>query len=164
MSDQNFPDATSNDPYGQSGSTGSTGSTPYGASQPAGSVPPPPPYQGQGDAGYGQVPPAPGYGQPMGAPPKNYLVWAILSTIFCCWPLGIPAIVFAARVNGKWMQGDHAGAIDASNKAKKFALWATIAGIVVAIGYGILAALGTFSDAATPSVTPTAFGLTTFGI
>ena len=31
----------------------------------------------------------------------NYLVQAILTTIFCCLPFGIVAIVFAAQVNGK---------------------------------------------------------------
>ena len=48
----------------------------------------------------------------------NYLVPAILVTIFCCWPFGIPAIVFAAKVDGMVSRGDIAGAIDASNKAK----------------------------------------------
>ena len=31
--------------------------------------------------------------------PPNYLVWAILSTLCCCQPLGIVAIIFAANVN-----------------------------------------------------------------
>jgi len=48
----------------------------------------------------------------------NYLVQAILVTICCCLPLGIPAIVFAAQVNSKLLAGDMAGAQDASNKAK----------------------------------------------
>ncbi len=78
----------------------------------------------------GQTPAAPipysgpqtGYG-PGSAPPPNYLVWAILSTIFCCWPLGIPAIVFAAQVNSKFQAGNYAEALQASQKAK---LWCWI--------------------------------------
>jgi hypothetical protein len=64
---------------------------------------------------------------PTGALPPgtvpNYLVQAILVTIFCCLPFGIAAIVFAAQVNGKLAAGDMAGAVAASNKAK---LWSWI--------------------------------------
>lgn len=49
----------------------------------------------------------------------NYLVLAIIS-LFCCTPLGIVAIIFAAQVNGKVAAGDIAGATDASKKAKMF--------------------------------------------
>jgi len=69
------------------------------------------------------------------APPPNYLVWAILSTIFCFLPLGIASIVFAAQVNSKWATGDVAGAQRASELAKKLTIWAVVVG---AIGYVIL--------------------------
>ena len=59
----------------------------------------------------------------------NYMVPAIIS-IFCCWPLAIPAIIFAAQVNGKVAAGDVAGAQDASKKAKMFSF--------IAIGLGLL--------------------------
>ena len=49
----------------------------------------------------------------------NYLVLAIIS-LFCCTPLGIVAIIFAAQVNGKVATGDIAGATDSSKKAKMF--------------------------------------------
>lgn len=48
----------------------------------------------------------------------NYLAQAILVTIFCCLPFGIPAIVFAAQVNGKLTAGDYEGAKESSRKAK----------------------------------------------
>jgi Interferon-induced transmembrane protein/zinc-ribbon domain len=48
----------------------------------------------------------------------NYLIFAILATVFCCLPAGIPAIVFAAQVNGKLQAGDLAGAQAASRNAK----------------------------------------------
>ena len=93
--------------------------------------------------GYGSAPPPPpggGYGAPggHGAPPPNYLVWSILTTLFCCLPLGIVSIVFAAQVNSKWSAGDVAGAQESSAKAKKFAIWSAIAGVVVGILYVVL--------------------------
>src|SRR5436309_6780921 len=59
----------------------------------------------------------------------NYLVIAILS-IFCCWPLAIPAIIFATQVNSKVATGDIAGAQESSQKAKKFAMIGIIVGAV----------------------------------
>lgn len=53
----------------------------------------------------------------------NHLVWAILSTLFCCLPLGIVSIVYAAKVDGLRAAGDIAGARTASDKAKFWAWW-----------------------------------------
>ena len=72
----------------------------------------------------------------------NYLVQSILVTLFCCLPLGIPAIVFAAQVNGKVQSGDIPGALAASKNAK---LWCWISfglGLLVAIGYIVLIIIG----------------------
>lgn len=55
---------------------------------------------------------------PPGATVPNYLVFAILTTVFCCLPTGIVAIVYAAQVNGKLQAGDLAGAQMASRNAK----------------------------------------------
>lgn len=68
----------------------------------------------------------------------NNLVWAILATLFCCLPGGIVSIVYAAQVNGKLAAGDIAGAQDSSEKAKKWAIYSAIAGIVVGILYAVL--------------------------
>jgi predicted secreted protein len=72
-------------------------------------------------------------------------VWAILSTLFCCLPLGIASIVFAAQVNSKWAAGDVAGAHESSKKARQFALWGTIIGVVLAVLYLILVVVGAAS-------------------
>jgi hypothetical protein len=61
---------------------------------------------------------------PPGTTVPNYLVFAILTTVLCCVPAGIPAIVYAAQVNGKLQVGDLAGARAASNNAK---LWCWVA-------------------------------------
>jgi Interferon-induced transmembrane protein/zinc-ribbon domain len=84
---------------------------------------------------------------PPGATVPNYLAFAILSTILCCIPAGIPAIVYSSQVNSKLMAGDLAGAQAASSNAK---LWcwisfgiglATMALFVLAGVLGILAGL-----------------------
>jgi len=69
--------------------------------------------------------------------PNNYLVLSILSTIFCCWPLGIPAIIHASNVNSKFAEGDYAGAREASRKAKNWTIWSAIAALLVWIFYFI---------------------------
>mgnify|MGYP002626571467 CR=1 FL=1 len=69
--------------------------------------------------------------------PKNYLVWAILSTLFCCLPLGVVSIVYAAKVDGLYQSGDYDGAEDAAEKAKNYATYSAIAGIVVSVLYAI---------------------------
>ena len=51
----------------------------------------------------------------------NYLVQAILCTLFCCLPAGIVSIVYAAQVNSKLAVGDRMGAIQSSENAKKWA-------------------------------------------
>lgn len=56
----------------------------------------------------------------------NHLVWAILTTLFCCLPLGIVSIVFAAQVNTKLAVGDLAGAQQSSDKAKQWAIWSVV--------------------------------------
>ena len=104
------------DPYG-----GQYGGDQYGGGQ----------YGGQYGGGHNPG----GFGGPPGPPPENNLVWAILSTLFCCLPLGIVAIVKAANVNSLWAAGQFQQAQQASQDAKKFALWGAIAGVVVGVLY-----------------------------
>jgi Interferon-induced transmembrane protein len=79
--------------------------------------------------------PPPGTGTPASVP--NYLVPAIIS-IFCCFPLGIVAVIFAAQVNGKVAAGDTAGALDASKKAKMFSYIAIGLGLALMLCYVLL--------------------------
>lgn len=83
--------------------------------------------------------------------PETYLVKAILVTIFCCWPLGIPAIINAAGVNNAFSAGNFALAQEKSEKAKKWSNIALIAGLVyvglcliVGIVAGIISAVASF--------------------
>ena len=101
--------------------------------------PPPPPPSG----GSPPPPPPPNYGgewqQPAGPKPPNYLVWAILSTLFCCLPFGIVSIVFAAQVDSKYNAGNHAGAVEASNNAKKWAIISAVVALALTALWVVLA-------------------------
>ena len=75
----------------------------------------------------------------------NYLVQAILVTIFCCLPLGVVAIVYAAQVDGKLAARDYVGARSDSETARKWC-WAAflcsaipVAIWLVLVGIGLLA-------------------------
>ena len=86
----------------------------------------------------------PGY-QPAAAVP-NYLVFAILSTVFCCLPTGIVSIIYAAQVNTKVAAGDMAGATQASNNAKLWALISFGLGLLSIVSWGSLALLGVLGN------------------
>ena len=102
---------------------------------PGGDVPPPPPppppggFSGGGGA-YGGPPPGGGYGAAQ-EKINNYLVPAILATLFCCLPTGIVAIIMAAQVNSKLATGDVAGARQSAKNAKTWTF--------VSVGLGLLA-------------------------
>ena len=70
--------------------------------------------------------------------PKNYLVEAILVTIFCCQPFGIVSIVYASQVNSKYASGDYEGAQISSKNAKKWMTWAIVTGLIISVGFLIL--------------------------
>ena len=82
---------------------------------------------------------------PPGATVQNYLVFAILATVFCCLPAGIPAIIYAAHVNSKLQAGDLAGAQAASNNAKMWCLISLGLGLGSIVLYGVLIMAGVLS-------------------
>ncbi|WP_019137285.1 CD225/dispanin family protein [Cellulomonas massiliensis] len=149
--------STPNDPqnpYGSPQEPGSSGEQPPQAPQYGSPQPPQYGAPQYGGSQYGPPPsaspyPAGGYQQPAGPPPNNYLVWAILSTVLCCLPLGIASIVFSTQVNSKWQMGDVAGAQASADKAKKFAIWSAIAGVVVGGIYLALVFAGVLSQSST---------------
>lgn len=70
----------------------------------------------------------------------SHLAWAILATLLCCLPLGVPAIVFAAQVNGKLAAGDYQSAVKASRNAKTWCWVAFATGLVIML-IGMLSAI-----------------------
>ncbi len=76
----------------------------------------------------------------------NYLVQAIMTTVCCCVPFGIVAIVYAAQVNSKILTQDLEGARNYSRMAK---IWSWVAfgcGLVGGILYLLLTVLGAALD------------------
>lgn len=73
--------------------------------------------------------------QPVGPKPNNYLVWSILTTIFCCLPLGIWCIVCSSKVNKEWDKGNYVGAKEASSRAKTWIIVSAILGLVANVVY-----------------------------
>ena len=87
---------------------------------------------------------------PPGTTVPNYLVFAIISTVLCCLPTGIAAIVYAAQVNGKLQAGDIAGAQLASKNAKMWC-WVSVGlGLGVGVIYGLLIAAGIMTGISHP--------------
>lgn len=67
--------------------------------------------------------------------PNNFLVWAILSTLFCCLPFGIVSIVYASKVDGLWYAGDYTGAQDAASKARTWFWWSFGSALLIWLVY-----------------------------
>ena len=61
-------------------------------------------------------------------PPTN-LVWAIITTVLCCIPAGIVAIVYAIKVQNKYREGD----IEGAKRASEVGAWWCIAAIILGI-------------------------------
>ena len=85
------------------------------------------------------------YQQPMPERPSTHLGLAITTTVLCCVPLGIPAIVYATKVNNMYNEGNYTGAQNASSKAKSFSIWGMVLGFIFQI---ILYAIYFFAIAA----------------
>ncbi|MEU3453258.1 CD225/dispanin family protein [Micromonospora sp. NPDC006766] len=71
----------------------------------------------------------PGYPQQQPAQIDNNMTMSIVA-IFLFWPLAIPAIMNASKVNPLLQQGDYAGAQAAAAESKKWSKLALIIGLV----------------------------------
>lgn len=67
--------------------------------------------------------------------PDNHLVWAILSTVFCCLPTGIASIIYASKVNEAYARGEYEEAKKAAKNAKMWALIGAGSSIIIIIIY-----------------------------
>ena len=125
-----------------------------GGQQPAWQGGQQPAWQGQPPAGW----PGPQSGYPGQREPDNYLVWAILSTVLCCLPLGIVSIVYSTKVSGLWAQGRYGEAQAASDNAKKWAIISAVVGVVAyVIGVILWFVLFAVAVSTIPSTTSTTY-------
>lgn len=85
--------------------------------------------------------------QPGQAQVDNNMTMSIVS-IFLFWPLAIPAIINASKVNTLLQQGDIAGAQAAAAESKKWSKLAIIIGLI-AWGVALLCCIGQFTFLAT---------------
>lgn len=74
----------------------------------------------------------PGTREPM---PPTYMVWAVLSTVCCCLPLGVVAILFSAQVSTRYYARDYEGARTASRRAEIWIIASIVMGVVGTILY-----------------------------
>lgn len=95
------------------------------------------PSQGYGQQGYynpnfGQQ----GYGyQNQVQKPQNWLWLGICVTILCCLPFGIVSIVYGARVDSLWAQGNYQEAINSSKYAKLWGIAGACTSLIAYIFY-----------------------------
>jgi hypothetical protein len=74
--------------------------------------------------------------------PKNWLVESILCTVFCCMPFGIAGIVYAAKVDSYYNNGDYRAAQQASDDAKKWTMVSLWLGLGFVVIYFIFMVMG----------------------
>jgi hypothetical protein len=85
----------------------------------------------------------PGYYQGQQPQIDNNMTMSIVS-IFLFWPLAIPAIINAAKVNPALQQGDYAGAQAAAAESKKWSKLAIIVGLCL-LGLTLVCCIGIFA-------------------
>jgi len=71
----------------------------------------------------------------------NYLVWSILTTVFCCLPGGIAAIIYSSKVNTALALGDYTAALEASKKAKMWNIIGLCVGLVFTVIYSLVSVI-----------------------
>lgn len=97
------------------------------------------PYNMNYAQGNGQMPPMP--------KPENNLFLAIFTTVCCCLPAGIYAIIKANDVNNLYAMGRYQEAQAAAGEAKKWSIIGIVTGIILSAIYGVsMTALGVFSN------------------
>jgi len=70
--------------------------------------------------------------------PENNLVLAIFTTVCCCLPIGIYAIIRASKVNSLYAAQQYEEAQKAADDAKKWSLIGIGVGFVVNVIWGIV--------------------------
>lgn len=78
--------------------------------------------------------------------PNNYMALAIFTTICCCLPLGIVAIVKASKVNEYFALRQYELAQKAADEAKKWSVIGIVLGLICQIIYWVAFGASTLSQ------------------
>lgn len=70
--------------------------------------------------------------------PPDYLVWSILTTLLCCLPGGIVAIIYSTGVRSEWQAGNYEEALKKSNSAKTWIIVSVVGWVVCIVLYLLL--------------------------
>ena len=78
---------------------------------------------------------SPGTSQPSMPKPGNNMLLAVLTTVFCCLPLGIVSIIYASKVDNRYYAGDYAGAVSAAKSARTWAIIGAVGAVIISVLY-----------------------------
>lgn len=89
--------------------------------------------------------PAQAYQQQRPPQPSSNMVLAILTTIFCCLPTGIYAIIQSSKVDKLYLSGEYDEAVRAAGEAKKWSIIGIVLAVIGWIAYIIFGGLAFFA-------------------
>jgi len=69
--------------------------------------------------------------------PKTWMLESILTTIFCCLPIGLASVVLAYLVKKFYKQGNYEIAESISEEAGKLVRWGVIIGLIWGVIWGV---------------------------
>jgi len=75
------------------------------------------------------------------SPTRDYLVFSVLATIFCCLPLGLVGIFYAAQTRGALVQGDEEIAQRCSRKARGWIIASVVLGAIFWLAFAVVLVL-----------------------
>ncbi|XP_045205339.1 proline rich transmembrane protein 1B-like isoform X2 [Mercenaria mercenaria] len=70
--------------------------------------------------------------------PPDYLIPSIIACLFCFWPTGLCAVVYAKEANDKAVAGDFRGAERMATKARNMLVSSVVIGAIIWISSGII--------------------------
>ncbi len=76
---------------------------------------------------------------------RDYLLWSVITLIFCFWPLAIPAVYFSVKCMNARNRGDITDAIRFSDRARLFIMLSVVGGLVV-LGWIVVTILSSGSS------------------
>ena len=74
--------------------------------------------------------------------PDSHMLFAILSTLFCCLPVGVYAIILASKVDGLYLMGEYEEARMKADDAKKWSIIGMVCSIIGWLIYFIIIVAG----------------------